>query len=90
MADTIDVFSDLVLHIAFDERDAVAAQLKAAARGPWSFDSERSEEMRRNAVGDRRVLAFTRVPTGDLPAACLLYTSPSPRDRTRSRMPSSA
>ena len=26
---------------------------------------------------------------GDLPA-CLLYTSPSPRDRTRSRMPSSA
>ena len=26
---------------------------------------------------------------GDYPA-CLLYTSPSPRDRTRSRMPSSA
>ena len=25
-----------------------------------------------------------------LPADCLLYTSPSPRDRTRSRMPSSA
>ena len=24
------------------------------------------------------------------PNACLLYTSPSPRDRTRSRMPSSA
>jgi len=24
------------------------------------------------------------------PYACLLYTSPSPRDRTRSRMPSSA
>ena len=24
------------------------------------------------------------------PAVCLLYTSPSPRDRTRSRMPSSA
>ena len=26
----------------------------------------------------------------DLSWACLLYTSPSPRDRTRSRMPSSA
>jgi len=26
----------------------------------------------------------------DLPPPCLLYTSPSPRDRTRSRMPSSA
>ena len=25
-----------------------------------------------------------------VPRACLLYTSPSPRDRTRSRMPSSA
>ena len=24
------------------------------------------------------------------PVSCLLYTSPSPRDRTRSRMPSSA
>ena len=28
--------------------------------------------------------------TGNLLTACLLYTSPSPRDRTRSRMPSSA
>ena len=27
---------------------------------------------------------------GDLYEGCLLYTSPSPRDRTRSRMPSSA
>ena len=26
----------------------------------------------------------------DLKKYCLLYTSPSPRDRTRSRMPSSA
>ena len=26
----------------------------------------------------------------DVPCDCLLYTSPSPRDRTRSRMPSSA
>ena len=28
--------------------------------------------------------------TSHTPDACLLYTSPSPRDRTRSRMPSSA
>ena len=28
--------------------------------------------------------------SGDLSIFCLLYTSPSPRDRTRSRMPSSA
>ena len=29
-------------------------------------------------------------PSSVLAAICLLYTSPSPRDRTRSRMPSSA
>ena len=29
-------------------------------------------------------------PNGDFYYLCLLYTSPSPRDRTRSRMPSSA
>ena len=28
--------------------------------------------------------------TDELIVSCLLYTSPSPRDRTRSRMPSSA
>ena len=30
------------------------------------------------------------VDQGSCPERCLLYTSPSPRDRTRSRMPSSA
>ena len=30
------------------------------------------------------------VDMGDMSQTCLLYTSPSPRDRTRSRMPSSA
>ena len=29
-------------------------------------------------------------PNNTITRACLLYTSPSPRDRTRSRMPSSA
>ena len=37
-------------------------------------------------VEDER-LRVLRVPHG---GDCLLYTSPSPRDRTRSRMPSSA
>ena len=38
-------------------------------------------------------LALALLLSDDLPGAekdCLLYTSPSPRDRTRSRMPSSA
>ena len=33
---------------------------------------------------------YTAVPTMHQAIICLLYTSPSPRDRTRSRMPSSA
>ena len=41
--------------------------------------------------GDRSVGEFYSVAlTQDRMQACLLYTSPSPRDRTRSRMPSSA
>ena len=37
------------------------------------------------AAGD-----FSRVEADAVAQVCLLYTSPSPRDRTRSRMPSSA
>ena len=37
----------------------------------------------RDGAGDERIV-------DDLYYDCLLYTSPSPRDRTRSRMPSSA
>ena len=37
-------------------------------------------------IGDGLAVAFKI----ERPNTCLLYTSPSPRDRTRSRMPSSA
>ena len=40
--------------------------------------------------GDDRVLMCSIFEQGIYPFTCLLYTSPSPRDRTRSRMPSSA
>ena len=40
-------------------------------------------------LDDDRLVAFTE-RFGPLFVHCLLYTSPSPRDRTRSRMPSSA
>ena len=38
----------------------------------------------------REIDAADRVVFPGQGAICLLYTSPSPRDRTRSRMPSSA
>ena len=42
-----------------------------------------------NTLYDRCLLAELGIK-GFTPAGCLLYTSPSPRDPNRSRMPSSA
>ena len=41
----------------------------------------------RQTFTDAEVIALVNITAADI---CLLYTSPSPRDRTRSRMPSSA
>ena len=41
-------------------------------------------------VGDSSISGGVIIITDDNNSTCLLYTSPSPRDRTRSRMPSSA
>ena len=41
-------------------------------------------------TSDIRYLAFGKPDFDALPELCLLYTSPSPRDATLSRMPSSA
>ena len=41
-------------------------------------------------VAGHNIWAFRMSYAGELGWDCLLYTSPSPRDRTRSRMPSSA
>ena len=43
----------------------------------------------RDAI-DGSTTVFDHQPERDLLQGCLLYTSPSPRDRTRARMPSSA
>ena len=51
--------------------------------------SEYTQEWTRRRWGSESVLAPPPVDTERF-GSCLLYTSPSPRDRTRSRMPSSA
>eukprot|EP00656_Telonema_subtile_P034196 TRINITY_DN38316_c0_g1_i1.p1 TRINITY_DN38316_c0_g1~~TRINITY_DN38316_c0_g1_i1.p1 ORF type:complete len:639 (-),score=99.74 TRINITY_DN38316_c0_g1_i1:26-1942(-) len=65
-------------HVAQCSAVAVAEVLMQEA------DSKKSRGVR----GLQQVLA--RMLLGEMGMRCLLYTSPSPRDRTRSRMPSSA
>ena len=72
-----------------------------AVRIPREFEMEGTEVLMRKE-GDRLILEPIRKnrlldllaswqPLDEgLPEVCLLYTSPSPRDRTRFRMPSSA
>ena len=53
-------------------------------------------EKLQESLKDKLVICNIGLPSQELykindqPNYCLLYTSPSPRDRTRSRMPSSA
>ena len=73
---------DLMHRILQINADAVAlylnTQIKAGAQAVMVFDSWGG------------VLADGAFQEFSLAYTCLLYTSPSPRDRTRSRMPSSA
>ena len=41
-------------------------------------------------IGGQCIELYPDKPIYDIPAVCLLYTSPSPRDRQKSRMPSCA
>ena len=67
----------------------VEGVLDQAARGwtPWLEDTLRKELA---SAADDLELAGTLVESIGLAIPCLLYTSPSPRDATLSRMPSSA
>ena len=57
----------------------------------WDLVSEQTQEAMKDAIenvkAQLRTVSWAKVI---FTSACLLYTSPSPRDRTRSRMPSSA
>ena len=91
-----DSHGDLVVA---DTREQVAALNAAIRDHRLSVDDDQArptittDNGNQVAVGDR---VATRRNDRDLDVAnrdqwtCLLYTSPSPRDRTRSRMPSSA
>ena len=67
----------------------IAALLEAVALPSMGFNGDYRAEMSSAIISPQGCSEFA----GNLHLArlsCLLYTSPSPRDRTRSRMPSSA
>ena len=68
--------------------DSSVKSLKGEKR-PIVNELERAEMLLGLKAVDQVVIFSEETPI-ELIKACLLYTSPSPRDRTRSRMPSSA
>ena len=73
------------------EPDPVWASAMAELGGADQITVHLREDRRHIQDRDVRVLRDTvNVKLNLECACCLLYTSPSPRDRTRSRMPSSA
>ena len=87
--ETSSSFAVMLMSVSdpFTSRSAKTTSLpkKASYRGGVSVgqraqSAERSAHARDTGIPRRNVVQYI----------CLLYTSPSPRDRTRSRMPSSA
>ena len=70
----------------------VCAAPSASPSEPIALGDSPSELMQARSVFEGSVinLALARVTKEGLDRVCLLYTSPSPRDRQKSRMPSSA
>ena len=94
----VGVDSDVYTVIGQTKARAASAAIGGSlAARDYAFDAYIPIETFRHRVGDQ---IMTRVGEGrgfdfvgeiiELSQICLLYTSPSPRDRTRSRMPSSA
>ena len=66
----------------------VADEINKGGGKALFIQTDVSDESSAKACADQTVEAFGEI--NYLVNNCLLYTSPSPRDRTRSRMPSSA
>ena len=70
---------------------AVGTALATSALGAVSVGTASSASASVTSASARRVVSSASSRRGaPYVYGCLLYTSPSPRDRTRSRMPSSA
>ena len=79
-------FEDISETFTGDKAEAAAAKRKADAQKAIAEHEMRQEELRKIADLEER----ERQEVYALDTNCLLYTSPSPRDLSTSRMPSSA
>ena len=73
--------------LVFPDRIAIVDEPDQPAE---SWGALTAREFARRARNQAAHLDALGIGVGERVAICLLYTSPSPRDRTRSRMPSSA
>ena len=63
--------------------------LKELGKNPRRISDRKLKQLTKSLDGFNQMLDINEIVI-DEGNDCLLYTSPSPRDRTRSRMPSSA
>src|SRR5665811_838572 len=70
--------------------DKIAAEETISAHKLTAVETHGERYSRRLCMNCQQPACASVCPVGALQKTCLLYTSPSPRDRTRSRMPSSA
>jgi hypothetical protein len=71
MAAGIEMFRDMSLIVPPGTTATLRTALIEAAVAPWSFDAERAEEIKRNAVSSEDVLLFRHDASDQLPAAGL-------------------
>ena len=98
LAAAVKLFSQGVPFRILEARERTGGRLLSIPAGGGRLDLGATwfwpNESRVNAlVRDAGLRSFPQHLEGDMmyqAGTCLLYTSPSPRDRTRSRMPSSA
>ena len=83
-------FADI--DVQLKQRQDLVPNLVETVKGYAAHERETLENVVkwRNAAAGATTQGDKAAAEGQLTTACLLYTSPSPRDRTRSRMPSSA
>ena len=76
--------------VALAERNLEITAEQLAAASAIAREGEAASSYQRLKLMHELVHNFNRLANQAMDSYCLLYTSPSPRDRTRSRMPSSA